>query len=147
MSKYLVSVQKFIPASAQELFDIVADPRQHSRIDGSGTVLGVDEGEQQDLALGSTFTVDMKLGKRYRMTNTVVEYDEGRRIAWKPSGDYVWRYSFEPVDGGTIVTEEWDARTSKGRVVMGLLGFPARNRRGIKETLERLHHVALDAAS
>ena len=144
MSKYLVSVQKFIPAPAQELFDIVADPRQHPRIDGSGTVRGVDEDGPQTLTLGSTFTADMKIGKTYRMTNTVVEYEAGRVIAWKPSGDYVWRYTFEPLDGGTLVTEQWDASTSKGRAVMGLLGFPGRNRRGITRTLDRLHQIALD---
>ena len=143
MSTYLVSVQKFIPAPAAEIFAIVADPRQHSRIDGSGTVQGTEDTDPQELSLGSTFTVDMKIGKRYQMTNTVVEYEQDRLIAWKPSGDYVWRYRFEPVTDGTLVTEEWDARQSKRRTIMGLLGFRGRNRRGITRTLERLHDAAV----
>lgn len=87
----------------------------------------------------------MKIGANYGMTNTVTEYEEGRRIAWTPNSDYLWRYRFTPVDGGTIVAEEWDARTSKRRFFMGLLGFPRRNRRGIEQTLERLHDISVDA--
>ena len=99
----------------------------------------------EKLSLGSEFAIGMKIGANYAMTNTVIEYEEGRRIAWKPQGDYVWRYTFTPVEGGTMVTEEWDARTSKRRWLMGLLGFPRRNRRGIEQTLERLHNISVDA--
>lgn len=142
MSKFLVSVDRFIPADAQTLFDVVADPREHPRIDGSGTVQDTNVSGPEKLSLGSTFSVDMKFGARYQMLNRVVEYEEGRLITWQPGdGDYVWRYRFRPVEGGTVVTEEWDARTSKRRFMMGLLGFPRRNRNGIAQTLARLHAV------
>lgn len=144
MSRFHVRVERFIPVPAQQLFDIVADPRQHPRIDGSGTVKTADATGPGRLSLNSRFSIGMKLGASYGMVNTVTEYEEGRRIAWKPKGDYLWRYTFTPVDGGTIVAEEWDARTSKRRFFMGLLGFPRRNRRGIEETLERLHNISVD---
>lgn len=143
MSRFHVRVERFIPAPAQQLFDIVADPRQHPRIDGSGTVKSVSTNGPKKLYLNATFAVDMKLGMNYDMGNTVIEYEEGRQIAWKPGGDYLWRYTFTPSGGGTIVAEEWDASASKRRFMMGLLGFPRRNRRGIERTLERLHEVAL----
>ena len=79
----------------------------------------------------------MKFAKSYTMTNTVTEYEEGRLITWS--------YAFTPVDGGTIVTETWDASTSTRRFMMGLLGFPKRNQRGITQTLQRLHDLALEA--
>ena len=121
-------VERFIPVPAQQLFDIVANPRQLPQIDGSGTVKTVSAMGPEKLSLGSKFSVGMKLGASYGMINTVTEYEEGRRIAWKPKGDYMWRYTFTPVTGGTVVAEEWDARTSKRRFFMGLLGFIGRNR-------------------
>lgn len=145
MSKFHVRAERFIPVAAQQLFDIVADPHQHPHIDGSGTVKTASATGPEKLSLGSEFAIGMKIGANYAMTNTVIEYEEGRRIAWKPQGDYVWRYTFTPVEGGTMVTEEWDARTSKRRWIMGLLGFPRRNRRGIEQTLERLHNISVDA--
>lgn len=138
MSKYLVSVDKFIAAPAQELFDVVADPAMHPEIDGSGTVHTAHAAAPERLALGARFGMGMKMGARYSMQNTVTEFEEGRLIAWQPRGGYTWRYRFVPVDGGTLVTEQWDARTAKRRTIMGLLGFPRRNRRGITATLHRL---------
>lgn len=144
LSRFLVRVERFIPVPAQQLFDIVANPRQHPHIDGSGTVKTVSAMGPEKLSLGSKFSVGMKLGASYGMINTVTEYEEGRRIAWKPKGDYMWRYTFTPVTGGTVVAEEWDARTSKRRFFMGLLGFIGRNRRGIEQTLERLYSTSVD---
>lgn len=141
MSKYLVRVETFIAAPAQRLFDLVADPRQHPRIDGSGTVRTVNVDAPDKLSLGSTFSVGMKLGVPYPMKNTVIEYEENRRIAWQPSGGQIWRYTFTPTDGGTIVAEEWDVRKMKQRFLLALAGFPKRNRRGITATLERLREI------
>jgi hypothetical protein len=42
------------------------------------------------------------------MTNTVEEFEEGRRIAWRHAGRHRWRYILTPVEGGTQVTEEFD---------------------------------------
>lgn len=79
MSRFHGRVERFIPVPAQQLFDTIADPRQHPRIDGSGTVKSVDAAGPAKLSLGSTFSVGMKLGASYGMTNTVIEYEEGRR--------------------------------------------------------------------
>ena len=38
------------------------------------------------LTLGSTFGMSMKVGITYSMENTVVEFEENRRIAWQPRG-------------------------------------------------------------
>lgn len=143
MSRFLVSVEKFIPAPSQKIFDIVADPRQHPLIDGSGTVTSADTSGPEKLSLGATFGIGMKFGKSYSMLNTVTEYEEGRLITWKPEGDYTWSYRFEPVEGGTLVTETWDAQKSKRRPGMAILGFPRRNRKGIAASLDRLHDLAL----
>ena len=142
MSAYLVSESRVIAADPQRLFDIVADPAMHPVIDGSGSVRESREGNTDRLSLGAKFGMDMKLGAPYKITNKVVEFDDGRTIAWRHFNGHVWRYIFEPVDGGTRVTEQWDARPAKNKLGLVLMGFPARNRRGIRATLERLEEYA-----
>jgi len=142
MSSYLVSESKIIAAEPQRIFDIVADPAMHPVMDGSGTVRASRSGGPQRLAAGAKFGMDMKLGAPYKIVNTVIEFDEPTLIAWRHFNGHVWRYLFEPVDGGTKVTEQWDARPAKNRFFLRLSGFPARNRKGIVATLDRLADLA-----
>jgi polyketide cyclase/dehydrase/lipid transport protein len=142
MSAYLVSESRVIAADPQQLFDIVADPAMHPAIDGSGTVRANRDQSPQRLSKGAKFGMDMKLGGPYKITNTVVEFDEGKQIAWRHFNGHVWRYLFEPVDGGTKVTEQWDARPAKNKIVLRLTRFPERNRQGIVATLQRLDELA-----
>ncbi|MGI8760278.1 MAG: SRPBCC family protein [Jatrophihabitantaceae bacterium] len=143
MSDYLVSESKVIAASPQQLFDIVADPAMHPVMDGSGTVRASREGGPQRLSMGAEFGMDMKIGAPYKIRNTVVEFDEPHRLAWRHFNGHIWRYLFEPADGGTKVTEQWDARPARRpRFLLLLMGFPARNRKGIRATLQRLDEIA-----
>jgi hypothetical protein len=115
----------------------------HPRIDGSGTVQALRDGAPRRLSMGAEFGADMKLGTSYRITNTVVEFDEGRRIAWRHFNGHRWRYLFEPVDAQTTtVTEQWDATRVWNRLALRLMGFPHRNRDGIRKTLQRLDELA-----
>ncbi|MEO9324100.1 SRPBCC family protein [Nocardioides sp. C4-1] len=97
-----------IEAPASAVFAILADPRQHARIDGSGTVKALVDGPDR-LELGSEFGVDMKKGAAYKMKNKVVEFETDRLIAWRHVGLHRWRYELTPTNnGGTRVTETWD---------------------------------------
>lgn len=69
-----------INADPATLFAILTDPRQHARIDGSGTVKGSLSGDT-NLQLGSRFRMDMKKGAKYRIDNRVVEFEPDRLIA------------------------------------------------------------------
>jgi len=102
----LASVERVIAAPASAIFAVLADPSRHCEIDGSGTVRSATEASQQ-VTLGSTFGMDMKLGIGYRMENTVIEFEPDRLIAWQ-TGGRIWRYELEPRDGGTLVRESWD---------------------------------------
>jgi hypothetical protein len=86
----------------------------------------------------------MRLGVPYKITNKVVEFEPDRRIAWRHFGAHRWRYELEPAGTGTEVTETWDATRygTLGFAVLARLDFPARNRRGIEETLVRLKAAA-----
>src|SRR5206468_9221211 len=105
--------------------------------DGSGTVKGAVQGPDR-LRLGSTFGMRMRLGVPYLIRNTVVEFEENRRIAWRHFGRHVWRYQLEPVADGTRVTETFDYSTALSPRGLEMLGFPERNRKGIAATLDRL---------
>jgi hypothetical protein len=141
-----VSVSRVIAADAQALFDVVADPTLHHVIDGSGSVQGVRGGSRK-LALGDKFSASMRMGVPYLITNKVVEYTEGRRIAWAHIGGWRWRYEFEPVEDGTRVTETFDWSTSKAGAYIRLMKWAPKNRVNMERTLARLDAFATNTSS
>jgi hypothetical protein len=68
--------------------------------------------DPEPLRLGTKFGMNMKIGVPYLITNTVVEYEQDRLIAWRHWGRHRWRYELEPVEGGTEVTESFDWSTA-----------------------------------
>lgn len=123
----VVSVERVIPALAERIFALIADPSRHHEFDGSGTVRDAKNVSSEKLTLGSTFGMNMKLGLPYSMVSTIVEYEENRRIAWqtKPpgplgglAGGRIWRYELEPAEGGTLVRESWDITQEKFKPIV-----------------------------
>ena len=117
---------------------MLADPRRHSEIDGSGSVRKVREGTPERLSLGAHFGMDMKIGMPYRVDNEVVEFEEDRRVAWRHMGHHVWRYELEPIDEGTLVKETFDWTHSSRPWALELVRAPQRNRKSMESTLVRL---------
>ena len=134
----IVSVERVISAAPGLIFEILADPRQHSKIDGSGSVKAAKVSAPSRLSKGSKFAMDMKILIPYKMTNTVVEFEENRRIAWQHFGGHIWRYILEPVDGGTKVTEQFDYNGSKSVLMLKLRGSMASNEKFMVKTLENI---------
>lgn len=133
-----VSDSRSIAAPAQAIFDLLADPAKHPLIDGSGSVRAVRAGGPARLSLGAEFGMDMKIGAKYMITNTVVEFAEPTLIAWRHFNGHVWRYRLTPVDGATVVAEEWDASRAKGKLFLRLSRFGHRNRRAMTATLKKI---------
>jgi uncharacterized protein YndB with AHSA1/START domain len=143
-----VSASTTIDAPPSAVFAILADPRQHPRIDGSGTVQGTVSGPER-LTLGSEFGMDMKMGAAYKIKNKVVEYDEDRLIAWRHKGLHRWRYELTPTaDGGTEVTESWDLSRYPLPLRLGLsAALAGQTQKAIDGTLVKLKQAAeADAA-
>ena len=99
-------------------------------------------GDPEPLVLGSKFGMNMRIGLPYRIQNEVVEYEKDRLIAWQHFGRHRWRYEFEPVDGGTKVTETFDWSTSRSPRFIELMGYPKKHPANMDKTLERLEAVA-----
>lgn len=136
-----------VAAPAAVVFSILADPRQHARIDGSGTVRAVVSGPER-LELGSTFGMDMKMGAAYKIGNTVVEFETDRLIAWRHKGLHRWRYELRPEGAGTVVTETWDlSRYPLPARLFLSATFGSKTQKAIEATLVKLKTAAeADAA-
>jgi uncharacterized protein YndB with AHSA1/START domain len=119
-----VSVSRQIAAPTEAVFEVLADPRRHLDMDGSGMLRGTESGPVR--AVGDMFVMNMyfePLGGPYAMNNHVVEFEPGRRIAWEPENGaghpeehsenarwgHRWRFELVP-DGpaATVVTQTWD---------------------------------------
>ncbi|MDQ0092782.1 SRPBCC family protein [Paeniglutamicibacter psychrophenolicus] len=136
-SAYLQTRQRFIAAAPHEVFELLANPAMHPVIDGSGTVRA-PSGQAQRLALGSEFGMQMRLGVPYRISNTVVEFEQDRLIAWRHFSGHRWRYELEPDGSGTTVRETWDASRLRHKWMLRLLGFTRTTGPNMERTLERL---------
>jgi uncharacterized protein YndB with AHSA1/START domain len=138
-----VSVTAVIAAPPERIFALLTDPAMHPLIDGSGSVLGVQDGGPERLTLGATFGMNMKIGAPYKILNTVVEYDQDQLIAWRHFYGHRWRWRLRPLgDGRTEVTETFDWSTSRVPLLLTLSPFPRRNRRGMEKSLVRLADIA-----
>ena len=98
-----------IDTPAQQIFDLIADPRCHPLFDGSGTLQGNISGPER-LYLGAEFGMAMKIKLPYRITNKVVAFEDGRQISWCHLMKWTWSYDLKDMgDGRTEVTETFDA--------------------------------------
>jgi hypothetical protein len=153
MAERKVSTERVIAASPARIFDVLADPAMHPVIDGSGSVRGELKGNPKRLALGSRFGMAMHLGFPYPIRNTVVEFEDGRLIAWCGFNKHQWRFELEPVEDAsgvekTRVIETFDWSTARFPPSIEWMGFPKRNLPGMVKTLVRLQqHFASDAAT
>jgi uncharacterized protein YndB with AHSA1/START domain len=139
MTRRQVTGTRIIPAAPEEIFALLADPAMHPRLDGSGSVLTALPRGPRELVLGSRFAMSMKLGTRYTITNTVVEYEAGRLIAWRHFFGHRWRWQLAPERGGsTLVTETFDWTTARIPLLISVSRFPRRNKQAINATLDRL---------
>lgn len=132
-----------VNAPAAEVFALVADPRRHHELDGSGTV-GATIDAPANITAGARFSTRMRMfGVPYRITSTVTELQPNRLVEWRHPFGHRWRWELDEVaPGRTTVTETFDFRDT-GAVKDRLdyyrrTGFAKRNAAGIEETLRRL---------
>jgi uncharacterized protein YndB with AHSA1/START domain len=140
----IASASRVIDAGAARIFELIADPAQQPRWDGNDNLAAADRG-QRVWAVGDVFT--MALTRGGVRENRVVDFDEGRLIAWKPaepgqeSPGHLWRWELGPIDTThTLVTHtyDWTDLTDEGR-------FPraqATTTERLQASLERLAALA-----
>jgi len=136
-----VSHSIVVHADPSTIFDVLADPSQHPLFDGSGSVKGRVGGPPR-LYLGAKFSMRMHWGAPYVIKNTVIEYDEDRRIAWRHFARHVWRDELTPQSDGdrpcTTVTETFDCGPTPLGALYERTGIVDRNDNAIRSTLQQL---------
>jgi uncharacterized protein YndB with AHSA1/START domain len=108
----VVTASRDIAASPELIFELIADPAQQPRWDGNDNLAEAPPG-QRVRQVGDVFTMNLTSGSVRE--NQVVEFAEGRRIAWRPAlvGGHqlgqLWRWELEPLaDSGTRATHTYD---------------------------------------
>jgi uncharacterized protein YndB with AHSA1/START domain len=118
----VVEVSLDVCAPADRIFELIADPAQQPRWDGNDN-LSEARGGQRVHGIGDVFTMAITQGGLRE--NHVIEFDEGRLIAWQPSEPgspplgHLWRWRLEPLaDDRTRVTHtyDWTGLTDESRV-------------------------------
>jgi hypothetical protein len=134
-----ISRRVVVPATAGQLFDLVADPYRHAELDGSGTVHAGVRGPHR-LGLGDRFSMAMTFHRiPYRITSTVTGFEENRLLEWQHPFGHRWRWEFTELQPGrTQVTETWDYREARWRRFFSLVNYDDINSEGISRTLEGL---------
>jgi uncharacterized protein YndB with AHSA1/START domain len=98
-----------IDSPPAKIFDLISNPRAHYLFDGSGTVKNAVSGPER-LFLGATFSMSMKIKVPYRIKNTVVAFEENKKISWCHLMKWTWTYELQDLgNGSTQVTETFDA--------------------------------------
>ena len=102
-----------IDAPASAIFEEIADPSRQPAWDGNANLAEAAPGQRVH-AVGEVFVMTTTKGNI--RGNHVVEFEEGRRIAWRTLAPKplhllftgrTWRYELEPVEGGTLVRREY----------------------------------------
>ena len=145
----VLSVEREVKAPPEAIFALLTDCARHHDIDGSGTVVAATPQAESKLGPGSVFGMKMRLGMPYTTHNTVIEYEENRRIAWQTgvnrlasffAGGRIWRYELEPTAEGTLVRESWDVSKDKMRSILRVVAA-ANTKKSMEKTLERIEEL------
>jgi uncharacterized protein YndB with AHSA1/START domain len=118
----IVNVTRIIAASAQRIFDLIADPSLQPSWDGNNNLASSAPGHRIQQA-GDVFKMTLTGGAVRE--NHVVEFIEASQIAWLPAepgkqpAGHLWRWQLNPISATlTSVTHtyDWTALTDSTRL-------------------------------
>lgn len=144
----VVSATREVAAPADEVFELVADPARQPQWDGNDNLGSSAEG-QRVRAVGDVFVTELTSGALRE--NHVVEFEEGRLLAWRPSEvgspppGHLWRWQVEPAAEGTCRvthTYDWTELADPKRMERARSTTPQR----LLASLDRLAALAESAA-
>lgn len=140
----VVTAQGEIAAPAALIFELIADPAQQPRWDGNDNLARAEDGQRVH-AVGEVFVMTNR-GDRVR-ENHVVEFEEGRLIAWMPAEPgaapigQLWRWELEELGPDrTLVTHtyDWSKLTDESRLGRARATTPER----LMASIDRLTALA-----
>jgi uncharacterized protein YndB with AHSA1/START domain len=119
--RHITSASREIAAPAAAIFELIADPAQQPLWDGNDN-LARAEPDQRVHNVGDVFVMTLTGGNVRE--NHIVEFEEGRRIAWMPAEPgkdrpgHLWRWELEklgPSRTRVTHTYDWSGLTDESR--------------------------------
>ena len=136
----IVSATRAMSASAEKIFDLIADPSLQPSWDGNNNLASAAPG-QRVRQVGDVFKTTLTNGAVRE--NHVVEFIEGTQIAWCPAEPgkqppgHVWRWHLEQINStltNVTHTYDWTALTDSKRLEKARSTTPEM----LRESMDRL---------
>jgi uncharacterized protein YndB with AHSA1/START domain len=140
---HVVSADREIAAPAARIFELIADPAAQPRWDGNANLAESEGGRVR--GVGDMFAMTLTTGSVRE--NHVVEFEEGRRIAWRPAdpgrppAGHLWRWELAALDPTTTRvthTYDWTQLTDENRFARARETTPEK----LRSSLDRLADLA-----
>lgn len=142
-----ITVQREIPSSAKEIFDVLSNPHRHTELDGSGFVRGLDQGDRIE-KVGQQFRMNMAgdhMGGEYQTDNVITGFDQDKMLAWKtapagnepPGWEWLWELKPESSDATNVtLTYDWGKVTDPD--LLSKISFPLVPESALEDSLNNL---------
>ncbi|HEY0227161.1 MAG TPA: SRPBCC family protein [Mycobacterium sp.] len=140
----IVSASRAISASAERIFELIAEPSSQPSWDGNDNLASSAPG-QRVRQVGDIFKTTLTNGAVRE--NHVVEFIEGSKIAWRPADPgkqppgHLWRWELQPINSTlTTVTHtyDWSALTDRVRLEKARSTTPEM----LRESMDKLAMLA-----
>ena len=140
----IISATRAMSASAEKIFDLIADPSLQPSWDGNDNLASAAPG-QRVRQIGDVFKTTLTNGAVRE--NHVVEFIEGSQIAWLPAEPgkqppgHLWRWTVEQLNAtltNVTHTYDWTALTDSKRMEKARSMTPEM----LRESMDRLAEVA-----
>jgi len=140
----IVSATRVISASAERIFELIAEPSSQPSWDGNNNLAASAPGQRVH-RVGDVFTTELTIGAVRE--NHVVEFIEGAKIAWCPAEPgkrppgHLWRWELSPINAAlTSVTHtyDWTALTDSTRLARARSTTPEM----LRESMDKLAVLA-----
>ena len=140
----IVSATRVMSASAETIFDLIAEPSIQPSWDGNNNLASAAPGQRVH-QVGDVFKTTLTNGAVRE--NHVVEFIEGSKIAWRPAEPgkkppgHLWRWELNPINATlTSVTHtyDWTELTDSTRLAVARAMTPDK----LRESMDRLAVLA-----
>jgi Polyketide cyclase / dehydrase and lipid transport len=121
VERRITAASRKVGAAADLIFEMIADPSRQPEWDGNDNLATAAAG-QRVRSVGDVFSMTLTNGSVRE--NHVVEFVDGRRIAWKPAEPgqapvgHLWRWEVKPIDDErslVVHTYDWTDLVDESR--------------------------------
>ncbi|MDN5895240.1 MAG: SRPBCC domain-containing protein [Nocardioides sp.] len=147
MTENKITVERSVNATSDAVFEVLTNPENHARLDGSGFVRS-DEKSDRIESVGDMFTMNMSgdhMNGDYQSDNHVTGFETNKLVSWKtapagtepPGWEWVWELISEGSETTLVrLTYDWSKVTDPD--ILKKISFPLIHEDQLKDSLVRL---------